>query len=190
MVDNAVDHLHLSNRLSGRINNFDVLRYFAAVLVIYSHSYPLTGKSIEPLALLSKGQWTFGGVAVAIFFVISGFLVSNSFERSTVLQYTVNRFLRIFPGLFMAVLLSVFVLGPLFTSLEISEYFSNNLTYSYLNNSLLLSVQYVLPGMFETNLYPNAVNGSIWTIPYEILGYILVAIIGYYGLLKKKKVSY
>ncbi|NGZ76057.1 acyltransferase family protein [Saccharibacillus alkalitolerans] len=132
-------------------------------------------------------EWTFGGIAVATFFIISGFLISASFERSTIKQYVINRTLRIFPGLLVVLALTVFVIGPLFTRLSYSDYFSNVITWSYFKNILLVNVQYSLPGLFENNLYPNAVNGSIWTLSYEVLCYIGLLILGYYGIFKNKK---
>lgn len=177
----------LQDKLKGRNNNLDFIRVIAALLVIVSHSYPLTGQQKEIFSSISRGQWTLGGISVAVFFTISGFLVSRSFENSSLKQFITNRFLRIFPGLFIVTLLSVFVLGPMLTSLPIKQYLNNFSTYSYINNAFLLEVQYSLPGVFEQNLYPNAVNGSIWTIPYEVLCYIGIAIAGYYGLIRKKE---
>ena len=65
-------------------NNFDFLRLALAVLVIFSHSFPLgTGSEIhEPLRVLTHGQMTFGAFAVDLFFVMSGFLIAGSAERS------------------------------------------------------------------------------------------------------------
>lgn len=177
----------LEVRSRDRKNNLDFIRFIAAVLVILSHSYPLTANNgSEMFAVLSKGQWTFGGIAVAIFFVISGFLVSRSFENSTIRQYAINRALRIYPGLAVAIIVSV-IFGAFLSNLPISEYFGHDATISYFKNITALSVQYSLPGVFETNLYANAVNGSIWTIPYEVLCYIAVGLLGYYGLLKNEK---
>ncbi|OAB37731.1 hypothetical protein PMSD_09250 [Paenibacillus macquariensis subsp. defensor] len=176
----------LVDKLKGRSNNLDFIRLIAAILVILSHSYPLTGQQSEIFSSVSRGQWTLGGISVAIFFIISGFLVSRSFENSTLIQFTTNRILRVVPGLMAVTLLSILILGPLLTSLPVSEYLRNYSTWRYINNAFLIEVQYSLPGVFEHTLYPNAVNGSIWTIPYEVLCYIGIAITGYYGLFQKK----
>ncbi|MBA9086781.1 peptidoglycan/LPS O-acetylase OafA/YrhL [Fontibacillus solani] len=177
----------LIEKIHSRSNNLDFIRLIAAVLVIVSHSYPITGQQTELFSSISRGQWTFGGIAVSIFFVISGFLISKSYEHSNLKQFILNRILRLFPAIWIVTILTVLVLGPLLTTLTLSEYFRNYSTWSYFNNAFLISIQYGLPGVFENNVYPSAINGSIWTLPYEILCYIGLAIIGYYGLIKKGK---
>lgn len=94
-------------------NNFDALRIFAAYLVLLSHSYPLFGREPEFVAAIT-GFETGGGLAVSIFFFISGYLVMGSLERRPdALSYFLSRSLRILPGLFVAVVFCVFVVGVL-----------------------------------------------------------------------------
>ncbi|WP_286892434.1 acyltransferase [Thermobacillus sp.] len=173
---------------NARENNLDLLRLFAAILVIFSHSFPLSlgSNASEPFVLFTKGQETFGGLGVSIFFVISGFLITYSFERSAnVYAYMRNRILRIYPALLVVLLISVFVLGPLVTSLSVKEYLMHPATIKYLESFMLINMQYSLPGVFENNPYPNAVNGSLWTLWYEMFFYMVVAILGLTRLLKK-----
>ena len=100
----------------GRNNNFDFIRFIAASMVIYSHAFPLSrGNDGELLKDITNGQWSFGSLAVAVFFVISGFLISQSYDRKNQpLNFIKARILRIFPGLIVVILLSALVLGPLF----------------------------------------------------------------------------
>ncbi len=77
----------------------------------------------------------------------------------------------------MCIVLTVFVLGPLFTTLSIRDYFSNQHTFGYMRN-IALYIVYYLPGVFSENRVPNAVNGSLWSLPVESVMYILVAMIG------------
>ncbi len=158
-------------------------------MVILTHSYALTGNdSQEVLVRLTHGQWTLGGLAVAVFFMISGFLVSHSYLNSKdISEFILKRFLRIFPGLAVVILLSAFLLGPIISELTPKEYFTHPQTYHYLHTIVLFPIEYVLPGVFGSNLYPNAVNGSIWTIPYEVLCYIGVCLLGGFGFFKQKK---
>lgn len=180
--------LSIAERFSSRDNNFDILRLVAAVLVIFSHAYPLTlgSNAFEPLFKLTKGQETFGGLGVSVFFIISGFLITFSFERCTnVYEYIRNRILRIYPALIVLIILTVFVLGPILTTIDAKSYFLNPSTLRYLESFMLVNMQYSLPGVFEHNPYPNAVNGSLWTLWYEFFFYIIVAILGSTKLLKK-----
>ena len=68
--------------MTHRENNFDFIRFLAASLVLFSHSYALTGMGgAEPLVRFTGGHYTFGGLSVRVFFVISGFLVCQSWIR-------------------------------------------------------------------------------------------------------------
>jgi peptidoglycan/LPS O-acetylase OafA/YrhL len=75
------------------------------------------------------------------------------------------------------VLLSILVLGPVMTTLPLGEYFANPHTRGYLQN-LWLHIVYYLPGVFEHLRVPNAVNGSLWSLPVEFLMCIIVALLG------------
>jgi peptidoglycan/LPS O-acetylase OafA/YrhL len=97
-----------------------------------------------------------------------------------------SRILRIFPGLFFSVFLTVFILGALVTTLPIKQYLTSTSTYHFLENLTLYINVYVLPGVFQHNTYANAVNGSLWTLMYEFNCYILVLALGLIRLLRKE----
>lgn len=154
-------------------NSLDLLRLVAAWLVLYSHQYALMGVP-EPSFL---GLNTFGGAGVAIFFFLSGSLVWGSWRRDPHWgRYLARRALRIFPALWVVVLLSVLVLGPVLTTWSLADYWQGRDTARYAAN-LLLFIKYNLPGVFETNAL-RAVNGSLWTLPAEFLSYLLVGVWG------------
>ncbi len=156
------------------INSLDLLRLFAATMVLYSHQYALLGLT-EPSFM---GWNTFGGAGVTIFFFLSGFLVWTSWERDpNVWRFFMRRSLRIFPGLWAVCLLSVFVLGPWSSTLPVRDYFESTTTWKYLGNALLVTA-YTLPGLFTDNAMPFVVNGSLWTLPLEFFCYITVAMVG------------
>jgi peptidoglycan/LPS O-acetylase OafA/YrhL len=157
-------------------NGFDALRFLAATAVLVGHSWPLTGRKPEPF----PGGWdTLGGIGVAVFFVISGFLVSASRERSaSVWSFLHKRALRILPAFLFVCVLSVFALGPWLTSFPLDEYFDHSQTRIYFANLTMFDVQLALPGVFTTNVYPHAVNGSTWTLPIECFMYLLLALGG------------
>jgi peptidoglycan/LPS O-acetylase OafA/YrhL len=153
-------------------NNFDLLRLIGAILVVYTHAYALTG-TIGP----GLGGSSVGTFALKIFFTISGYLVAQSWLRDPNLwRYLYRRALRVLPGLTAVTLVSAFVIGPLATRLPAGEYFRHPGTWRYLEN-IGLYINYFLPGVFETNTYPNAVNGSIWSLPVEGAAYLLTPIL-------------
>lgn len=145
-------------------SNFDFLRFLAALLVVTSHSFWLYGGPYPELALF--GDTAIGTLAVYIFFIISGYLISASWLHSrSALDFVAKRLIRIFPALIVATLLTILLVGPLATELSLAEYFSSERTWQYLSN-LLLWIQFDLPGVFTTNPFPMTVNGSIWTLPF------------------------
>ena len=170
--------MYLEKLARGRDNNLNLLRFVAASLVLVSHSFPLSGAAYEPL-----GQWlgiSMGELAVDVFFLISGFLVSNSLvTKQDSLFFFKARLVRIFPALWFMLLLTVFVLGPVFSTLSLSEYFLDKDVWRYLYKcgTLVSGVVYALPGVFEHNPYAIAVNGSLWTLPHELKAYIFLWLI-------------
>lgn len=165
-------------------NNFNLIRLFAAWLVIYGHSYAVTASTGQDLLLQAVRIKFAGGIAVDMFFVISGFLIAASLERNRLPGYLAARALRIFPALVVCVALSVLVLGPLLTTA--ADYWRSPITWKYLGANALLSrdTQYVLPGVFET-LPSHAVNGSLWSLPIEVRLYLWLALIGLLRLLPR-----
>lgn len=159
---------------AGGRNSLDLLRLMAAILVLYSHQYALSGLP-EPSFF---GWNSFGGAGVTIFFFLSGMLVWTSWERdSNCRRFFLRRSLRIFPALWVVVLVSIFLLGPLLSMLPVGAYFAEPGTWRYLSTALLVT-RNALPGVFSDNPYPGVVNGSLWTLPVEFLCYISVAVFG------------
>jgi peptidoglycan/LPS O-acetylase OafA/YrhL len=77
------------------------------------------------------------------------------------------------------VFITVFILGLLFTSTSVGNYLTHFQTYFYLARcaTLLAGITHNLPGVFEENPYPKTVNGSLWTMPYEIWMYGILIVI-------------
>lgn len=153
----------------GHANSFDGLRLLGAVAVIWGHSFVLVGDERGP----RFAGYPIQTLGVVVFFVISGYLITASWQRTSRLRsYLVARCLRIFPALLVVVACSVFVIGPLVTSLPLGEYFARRDAWTYLGNGLL-RFQQPLPGVWDD--HPDrSVNGSLWTLPVEFLCYLLV----------------
>lgn len=156
-------------------NNFDMLRLVAALFVIITHSYALLGlPETDILYRLTQGTFSFSRLGLSVFFVLSGFLVTQSALRSKgVVAYGAKRAIRILPAYSVVVLFAAFVLGPLVTLLPLGEYLAASQTWAYLKTLAVFRVQYDLPGVFLDNPHRGAVNGSLWTIPYEVALYAL-----------------
>ncbi len=174
--------------MDARQNNFDALRLLAAISVIFSHSFLIAEgtQNNEPLILLTGNQSILGLAGVFVFFAISGFLVTQSFEQTAnPLHYLAKRALRIFPGLFIATLLSAFVLGPLVTALPLGAYLSRPEPYQYvIGNTLLDQTVHELPGVsFVANPVGLEINGSLWTLRCEFVMYLMVLALGMLRLL-------
>lgn len=163
-----------------RHNNLTALRWFAALAVLYGHSFIFLGLP-EPVFM---NMAALGALGVYIFFGLSGYLVAQSWRNDPhVLRFILRRCLRIFPGLIVCTLLTIVVMS-LMSSLSAKEFFSHSATWGYLSNSLLY-VTYYLPGVFEGSRIPNTVNGSLWSLPAEFAMYLLLAIVGLAGARSK-----
>lgn len=152
-----------------RNNNFGFVRLLSAFMVIVGHMYVLAGENAPMIIYVP-----IHALGVASFFSIGGYLITKSWIRQPVFkQYLVKRVCRIFPALIVCVLLTVFVVGPLTTSLTLKEYFSSSLTWKYMLNCVFY-INHLLPGVFENNIASRAVNGSLWCLPVEFLMYLVI----------------
>jgi peptidoglycan/LPS O-acetylase OafA/YrhL len=171
-------------------NNFDLLRLLGAVLVIYSHSYDIIGKpDQEIINHLTNRTFEGSGIGLSIFFFISGYFITQSAVLSTnFFLFVKKRVYRIYPALIVLVFLSVFIAGPIFTTLSIRDYFSENSTWLYLYTATGMRIRMYLPGVFTTYPFGNTFNASLWSIALEIQLYISISIFLLAGILKNKKV--
>ena len=182
----------LSDYLGSKDNNYNLIRFVAAALVLYSHSFDLLGKGSEEGIRVFTGMISGGSLAVDIFFITSGFLITGSvLSRKSPLAFIWARVMRIYPALIVAMLFCVCVVGAYFTTFPLPEYFKHSVTWDYFkdNSTLLALTKYHLPGVFMENTYPVAVNGSLWTLPYEVKMYGLVAIISYAMIALEQKMN-
>lgn len=154
------------------VNSFTALTVLAVLLVMLRHSGVIFGASSE------MGGWNvLPPLGIYILLAVSGYLLVGSWERRPRFgAYATARVIRILPSLAIVVLLTVFVLGPAFTVLSAAEYFDSPLTWDYLGN-IVLRLRYFLPGVFEQNPYPDAVNGSLWSLPAQFAAFFFVPLL-------------
>ncbi|WP_205511236.1 acyltransferase family protein [Longitalea arenae] len=171
-------------------NNFDVIRLVAALFVITSHAFWMTGKhTMEPLMVFSNNTTTISTIGLYMFFFTSGYLVTvSALASDNARHFLVKRFLRIYPALIVVVLISVFIAGPLLTRLSTADYFQHPRTWAYLLNMAGIRKYFHLPGVFKgPQFYTDDFNGPLWTIGLELKLYISLAILVAFGWIHNKK---
>lgn len=179
-INNYFTFSNMDDSQKNKFNNLNSLRLFAAILVIYGHMYALLGQPSNHIVGNAVSS-----IAVKIFFIISGYLLCESWKRDpSILRYSVRRFFRIIPGLVFLILVTAFIVGPIFSTLNVREYFTDPNFRSYFSN-MFLYISYTLPGVFYSNIYPVAVNGSLWSLPAEVFMYILLPVVFNIGKLNK-----
>jgi peptidoglycan/LPS O-acetylase OafA/YrhL len=168
----------LSDYAVGRDNNFNLIRLAAALSVLGGHSVAVLGLPSSREFFFDHLGLSLAEMAVDVFFVTSGFLVTGSLvNRGQVVAYLWARALRIYPAIWAMLVLTVFVLAPALTTLPPAEYFASPKTHDYFIKcaTLIGGVRYSLPGVFETNPLHAEFNGSLWTLPIEMRLYCYLA---------------
>jgi peptidoglycan/LPS O-acetylase OafA/YrhL len=164
-------------------NNFDFLRLLAALTVIFSHSWLIAygTQRTEPLVWATHNQCSLGLVGVFVFFVISGYLVTDSFCRNPRPGgFVLRRATRIYPGLVVNGLVIALVIGPIVTTLPLADYLADPRLRGFLGDyARLWPGPLALPGvLFADTTVGNLVNGAFWTLVFEVMMYATVLILG------------
>jgi peptidoglycan/LPS O-acetylase OafA/YrhL len=165
-----------------RRNNLGLLRLVFAMCVLVSHSIELVdgNRSREPLTYIF-GTLSLGELGVDGFFLVSGYLIAQSFENSvSLLSYLWKRILRIYPAFIVAFVISIVVVGPL-SGADMNALRGNGWR-GQIVQMLLLGIP-LLPNAFA-GLHYRLLNGAMWTIPYEFSCYLIIGILGLLGLLR------
>lgn len=164
----------------GRENNLNLIRALAASAVVVSHSFAVsTGNAMmEPLRRVAGTS--LGEIAVDVFFVISGYLISKSAMERSWSDYAKARILRIYPGL-LAMLAIAYVATMAISRLPAEEFAKSPDTWWYFGSNaiLFLGILYTLPGVFEWNPMASTINGSLWTLVIEVRLYLLLGLATY-----------
>ncbi len=156
-----------------RFNNFDLLRLIAAMQVVSQHAVEILHIN-APGAVQNILRFLHLFPGVPIFFFLSGFLISKSYESNHKLsEYFQNRILRLYPGLIVCVLLS-FIL--IYISGYMATVNANILDWGLLYLAKTTFVQFYNPE-FMRGYGDGVLNGSLWTITVELQFYFLVPII-------------
>jgi peptidoglycan/LPS O-acetylase OafA/YrhL len=182
----------IAERFDRDANPISPLRLFAAYMVLVSHAWELGDFGRDPLWHATGGT-TMGTAAVLFFFVLSGFLVTPSLQRSkNLVSYARARALRIMPGFWAALLFVALVTGPLAWWYErggLGGYFTSSPSpFGYVvNNAFLRIRQWEIGGLLQTTPHVGAWNGSLWTLFYEALAYVALIPLFLVGALGRRR---
>lgn len=182
----------LDEFLDTRPAGFDLIRLVLAFLVLVSHTYPLGGfgNATEPRSPLSPDVLTLGGFAVGGFFALSGLLVGRSALRRRPSAFARARFARIMPALWVTILFGAFVVGPLgwiHRHGGIGGYLTTRPDgpLGHVGRAAALPVAFshgiadvfVSDTPYGLRTGSSFVNGSLWTLPYEVRCYLVIGLV-------------
>ncbi|MEU8216291.1 acyltransferase [Micromonospora taraxaci] len=190
-VSRTTTSLPLAEAYRGRANSFGALRLAFALAVVLSHAAALGFG--RPLV----HQVDLGDMAVAGFFTISGFLIVRSARRSSVPRFLWHRALRIWPGLWICLLFTGLVVAPLLYldrhgTLDglwrspggVLDYLRQN----WWGGLRQFGIADLLQG--DTPYWRwqggNTINGSLWTLAYEMFCYLVVAVLAALTVLRRQ----
>lgn len=178
--------LLIGRPLDPRNNSLNLIRLVLALAVLVHHSWPLTGTAGEPIF---AGE-TLGGWAVSGFFVISGYLITGSRFSHRLGDYLVHRLARIMPAFIVCLLTMVVFFAPIgyvMAKGSLSGYFGTATSpLNFLISNLTLKMNhYDIAGTPLNVPYAGAWNGSLWSLYYEFLCYLVVAALGCFAVFRK-----
>ncbi|MFV2022342.1 acyltransferase family protein [Micromonospora sp. LOL_023] len=178
----------LADRYDPARNSFGLIRLLLAVGVLVAHAWPLGYAQPSLGWAASAGQSELGSLSVQGFFVISGFLVTGSALTHSVVRFSWHRALRIFPGLWVCLLVTAFVVAPLVALYEnrtLRGFWTHpEGPFAYLTTNWFASMeQYPIAGLLSSTPFgqlmggPSAFDGSLWSLRYELVCYVLIGIL-------------
>lgn len=174
----------LSDMAGRRENHFNLMRMGLATGVLVSHAFPLAlgPGAAQPLEGLLGAN--LGTLCVYVFFALSGFFIAQSFDRSRCgLHFLAARALRLFPALAVMSCLTVIAAALWVSAADPAAVWREGAAY-VLRSMTLVAVDYTLPGVFQDTPYPGVINGSLWTLFYEVVCYLGVLVLGLLGLFR------
>ena len=186
----------LGDVVGGRHNAYGIIRFVLASLVIVDHAFPLGGFGRDPFWRLTGDQESLGGLAVAGFFIVSGFLIARSAMSNDLIGFLWRRILRIMPAFWLCLAVSALAIGPWIYHMQhdtLLGYFTRGAggPVAYLVNNAALEVgQYgildvFLPTPYGQQVQASVFNGSLWTLIYEFRCYLILGLLAAFGVLAR-----
>lgn len=175
----------LASAIASHDNGFNQVRLICALLVVVFHAWSMNGVqpgASDPVSRFLAPNADLGGLAVGVFFLISGIFVTQSWVRDPhLLRFAVRRVARVLPGLFVCVLLTTTV-AVAFFSAQGWHGLLERATWRYVfGNTMLHGLRYIippselsLPGVLDG----QPLNGPLWTLYWEGRMYVMVGLLG------------
>lgn len=148
-------------------NNFTILRLGLALLVVLGHFKAFVG--------IFNPEWPYSYAATAVecFFVVSGFLVTHSFDRDPDMKrFFIRRVLRIYPLYFMVIVAQAFILASL-ASGGIAAHLGEMGRYLAANAVFANFADHDIGGVLTGRVDPS-LNASLWTLKIEFAFYLIL----------------
>ena len=164
------------------------------------------GFGTDPLHGVSNGRLNIGSVAVAMFFALSGFLIARSATNCpSVFRFLWHRFLRIFPGYWVCLVVCACLFVPVMSFIEFDtltgafslpwntpqSFIIGNAGLFHLNEFSIPGIMFIQPntiaGLLRQNPVPCILNGTLWTLPIEVSCYLAVAALAAIGVLRRAR---
>lgn len=188
MLSNASNKPWFGKALDPRNNSLNMFRLVLAFAVLVHHSWPLAGAEGEPrFAGDSLGGW-----AIAGFFGISGYLITSSRWSNTLGPYLVNRIARIMPAFWVCLLSMVIFFAPIgyfVAKGSLNGYLTGpHSPINFLISNGMLQMRFYDIAQTPLNVpYAGAWNGSLWSLYYEFLCYLIIAMLGSFAFVRRSR---
>ncbi|MCC9146463.1 MULTISPECIES: acyltransferase [unclassified Arthrobacter] len=185
-IDRSAGQLWIGKQFDARNNSLNLIRLLLALVVLVHHSWPLSGSHNEP----GFAGDTLGGWAIAGFFVVSGYLITASRYTHGLGDYLVHRVARIMPAFVVCLVVVAAVFAPIgyvAAKGNLDGFFGTGTTplnYVFSNMGLKMTT-YDVAGTPLNVPYAGAWNGSLWSLYYEFVCYLVVAVLGCFAFFRK-----
>lgn len=173
--------------LDGRRNGLNLVRLMLALAVLVAHGWYLSGHGVGPhFAGQNIGTW-----AVYGFFIISGYLITGSRLTRSLGEYVLHRIARIFPAYLVCLVVVGFVFAPVgyYAGHHTIDGFLTTATTPLqyvIGNATLRISAYDVAGTPAGVPYPSAWDGSLWSLYYEFICYVVIAILASFGVFRRR----
>ncbi len=176
--------------LDSQQNSFNLLRLIAALSVVLFHTWHFSqgkNQANDPITLYLAPHINLGELAVALFFFISGLLVSRSFVHDPhVGRFFIRRLARILPGLWVCLIATCLFASLFYADAGWRTWLQADTWKYLLGNGFIHFLRDAIPA-YEwriAGVYAGQdLNAPLWTLYWEARMYLMVALLGAMAIL-------